>query len=176
MEFERKLTNSADSTVLRGKLFFAAGAAITPSAALVLHPSNLGVRAAALATIFSRFRFKDVHIKFQALVATAVATGVVGILDDASNTEGDAPTTVSSILELRSSASVLGQTIPQEFVWSQLDRTMWYACSGGSSVQDPRFLFPGVIYIGSTSASSPNIVMEIDYTIVFKGASDIGTN
>jgi hypothetical protein len=179
MRFENKLARSSDATILRGKLLLNSTATTAPTPALVLHPSNFGARANAMSTIFSKFRIKHLGFKFICTQspATFPIVGATGVLDDASATEGDAPTTNNSILELRCSAlSLPFQTVPTEFDWSPVDKSFWYACTTGSSTDDPRFVFPGVLYAGPNSATATVFTFEIDYEIVFKGAIDLGSN
>jgi len=176
-EFERKLARSSDACVLRGKFYSTiAPSAGTPVLLYALHPSNLGVRASALANIFTRFRFLSVGFKFSVSTATQAATGgVMGVLDDASGTEGDAPTSTNAVLELRTSALNLPtDTVPTEFMWKPVDRNLWYSTSSAASVSDPRLLFPGVIYVGPIGGAGTTFTVELDWELVFKGASDTG--
>jgi len=177
MNFEKKLALSSDACVIRGKLLFSVASITTPAIGIVLHPSNLGVRTAALANIFTRYKFKELAFRFTSVLTTGgtPSTGVIGILDDASGIEGDAPTTSGGVMELRTSAAALaGETLPTEFVYRPVDKTLWYATTtGGSSgsVSDPRLLFPGILYVAAPVSSS--FSLEVDYTVVYKGANDI---
>jgi hypothetical protein len=177
--FERRLAQSADIVTLRGKLFQSASVtAGSVSLGLVFHPANFGGRSSNLATIFSRFRFLSVAMRFLSNVngATQSSTVMAGVLDDASGTEGDAPTSPAGVLEQRCSALVLqNQTVPVDFIWRPVDRNLWYATTTGSSTSDPRLVFPGVLYYGNANAASAATVqVELDWEISFKGATDVG--
>jgi hypothetical protein len=175
MKFEQKLSRSSDATVLRGKFLATATIGATPSISLVLNPNNFGPRAAALAAIFTRFRFKSIGFKFICTSGTFVSSdGAIGVLDDSSGTEGDAPTTINSVLEMRCSAlNLTAETVPTEFRWEPVDKTLWYATYPGATGSDARLVNAGVVY---QSATATGVIMsiEMDYELVFKGATDIG--
>jgi hypothetical protein len=171
--FENSLARSSDSFCLRGKLLQTYSSAATAIAVLNLTPSQLGVRAAALSGVFSRYRIKSLRIKFLPGAAVPVA---LGVYDEGGTTEGGAPTTQAGVLELRCSGSSLGdQTVPTEFMWKPADARLWYFTFGGSTGSDTRLVNSGVLYYG-TSGTSTTVNVEIDYSIVYKGAVDIGSS
>jgi hypothetical protein len=173
--FNATLSHSSDATTLRGKLFSTFSVSGTPSLLLSLAPPNFGVRSAALSLIFSRYRIKYLKFKFMTSNGTAGSIGTValGIQDDVSLT-GDVPTTMAGIAELRSSAtSFLNQTIPTEFEWSPVDKKLWYYTNGGA---DTRLSIAGSLYGGASVAVSESLPVEIDFCIVFEGATDVGGN
>jgi hypothetical protein len=177
--FEAKLARSSDAMVLRGKFLLSNVVSGTPNSIIALTPVNFGARAAAAATIFTSYRIKKIGIKFNGQTTNSgvsnAAAVVLGILDDASGAEGDAPSTANGVLELRCSAvSMPAETISTELTWSPVDKNLWYHTSSGSSTSDPRFLFPGVVYIAALSTGN-FITAEFDWEVVFKGASDTGT-
>lgn len=183
--FEAQLARGGDSFPLRGKfLTSASNLGTTPSAFFNLQPSSLGVRAVALAAVFARYRFKYVRIKFQSNILTATFPSIlgnvaIGVLDDATTAEGNAPTTANSVVEMRCSGTNMGtQTVPTEIVWVPLDRTKWFSTYPGVAGSDARLTSSGVLYAGSTVASGGGTVasvdVEIDYSLVFAGAVDIG--
>jgi hypothetical protein len=171
--FERSLVRSSDAVALRGKLLFTGAAGTTPSVLFTLNGSSLGTRCAALAGIFSRYRFKYLRVRF--LAATNVSGGAVaiGVLDDASGSEGQPPTTISNVLELRASGTTLtGQTVPTIFEWKPADPNLWYYTSvAPASGSDIRLINSGTLYADAT-VTSTGINVEIDYSIVYKGAVD----
>jgi hypothetical protein len=177
MAFESKLATTSDATPLRGKLLIVANTTNVVSAPLVLHPLNLGVRTAALASVFTKYRFKRIGFRFTGTsgATNLSSTVVLGILDDSTTGEGDAPASVASILELRSSAASLeSETVPTEFTWTPVDKNLWYACQAPVTGADPRLVYPGILYAGDAIAATGRANIEIDFEIVFKGATDIG--
>jgi hypothetical protein len=186
--FEASLARGGDSFSLRGKLLTSAfSIGPTPNAIFALTPLNLGPRAAALSAIFARYRFKFIRFKFIGSIqnsTTGASSGIgqigLGVLDDSSTAEGDAPTTVSGLLECRCSGTNMStQTVTTEFVWMPVDKSKWYYTYTGATGSDVRFTSPGVLYAGSTVASGAGIntacEIEVDYSVVFSGAVDIGS-
>jgi len=179
-QFEAALALGSDATVLRGKLLLQFANPAIPGFVIAVNPSSFGVRSTALATIFSRYKFKYLRVKFMACnTATTVLNGggVLGFYDDSSTTEGQAPTTASGVLEMRCSGSnMTGETVPTEFLWTPVDPLKWYATTAGSAGSDVRLVEPAVLYssglVGTTTVAFD---CEIDYCIVFKGAVDTGT-
>lgn len=171
--FERQVVRSSDATVLRGKLQFTASATGTPSVILILNPavaSNFGVRASSVALAFTRYRFKYIRVKFLSNQATSASGAVVGIQDDIA-ISGNTPTTASGVAELRASGtSFLSQAVPTSFEWRPADSNLWYYVS--SDAIDTRLSVSGLMYV-ATSVSSV-VDFEIDYSLVFKGATDAG--
>lgn len=173
--FAADLSQSSDATVLRGKTFLLPGATTTPNIILTLTPgaSGLGVRANALSGIFSRYRFK--YLKVKMLSATTSGSAgfcALGVLDDTNSIAGDLPTTFQGVAELRcSGTSLLNQTIPTQWEWSPVDKTRWYYTQPDST--DTRFQNSGVLLLASNGIGTTSI--EIDFCIVFKGASDVGS-
>jgi len=169
--FERQVVrNGNDSTCLYGKFSVVFASTATPFNALQLSPFSFGARCAALAGVFSRYRFKYVRFKF---TSTNGAYSSIGVLDDASG-EGNPPADFSDCLELRASASFLpGTTVPSEFEWKPADPKLWYYTAGGSTGSEQRLVTSGILYGASSTGGSSYI--EVDYCIVFKGAIDIGT-
>jgi len=151
-----------------------------------LNPLNLGSRAAGLAAVFARYRFKYVRFKFLGNIANSsfpsiIGIVVLGILDDSSTAEGDAPTTATALTELRCSGTNMStQTVPTEFVWQPVDKSKWYYTYTGATGSDVRLASPGVLYVGSTIAPGSGVTtavdVEIDYAVVFSGAVDIGSS
>lgn len=171
--FERQVVRSSDATPLKGKLQFTSSATGTPSAVLLLNPAsatNFGVRAASVALAFSRYRFKYIRVKFLSNQGTSTSGACVGVLDDIA-ISGAIPTTASGVAELRASGtSFLSQTVPTSFEWRPADPNLWYYVS--SDAIDTRLSVSGIMYVASTAASVIDI--EVDYSLVFKGAVDSG--
>jgi hypothetical protein len=169
--FERSLANSGDSVSLRGKLLLSAALTTTPAVVLTLDPTSLGGRATNLASIFSRYRFK--YLKFRFLTTSATVPGgvILGILDDVAAT-GEPPTSSAGLLEYRSSAVTFGgETVPVSFDWTPSDRNQWNFCQSSA---DNRFQIPAILY-GATTAMGTALV-EIDFSVTFKGALDSGAS
>jgi len=171
--FEATLSQSSDATVLRGKLLFAQPLTTTPVSILALNPSaagNFGARASAMSGIFSRYRFKYLKIRFLSN-ASSVAIAAVGVQDEPNAVVALA--NVNSVAELRCSGTDLGvQTVPTIIEWRPVDHNLWYYTQTETS-GDPRLVSNGNVYAAASAAST--IGVEIDYCIVFKGATDTGT-
>jgi hypothetical protein len=159
-----------------GKLLVAQATSTTPNVLFNMHPLAFGARAAAMAAIFTSFKIK--RIVFRVFVNSAQVSNqatVLGILDDATSTEGDAPTTAAGVLELRCSrVQYSGQTLPSEFEFTPVDKNLWYKCSTATSVTDPRLVYPGILY-AAVDTGVGFVSIEANYHLVFKGASDTGT-
>lgn len=170
--FENKLSRSSDACTLRGKLIYTPSVTTTPLAVAVIDPAGLGNRAAALSNVFSDYKVKELLIRFVQINATA--TMAVGILDDSSTAEGDAPININDIVELRTSAVSLSNTSdPVIFRYEPTNKALWYKTFNGATGSDVRLVAPGILYAAASATSASAI--EIDYTLVFKGAIDIGS-
>lgn len=171
--FERSLAVHQDTCHLMGKFFITFNlTANTLATPLTFLPANFGNRAASLGAIFSRYRFKYVHFKYSAITGSGSGSVAIGILDDFSG-EGDAPTSISGILELRCSSSQLGintqsSTNSQQFLWEPVDKKRWMYNFVGSG--DARFTQPAITYVQSTVTGT--FAMQVDFSIVFAGAVD----
>jgi hypothetical protein len=176
-KFANTLGTHQDSTCLRGKLLVNVNTnSVTPVALLTLTPSFFGPRAQSLASIFANFRFKRLVIKYNyGSVSGSNSVGVLGILDDASGAEGDAPTSASSLLEFRTSASNYTQQQPTVVEWAPTDTRFWYKTFLGATGSDPRFVDTAVMYVATLASAASTHIAEIDYSIVFKGAVDTGS-
>jgi hypothetical protein len=174
--FERSLVRGSDATVLHGKLLGNSTLTVTPAVLATFAPGLLGVRAGALAAIFSRYRFKYIRIKWLAFESTSSsASAALGVYDEGSTAEGTAPTTVNGVMELRaSSSSLVGQTVPAYFEWRPADTKLWLFTAAGATGSDPRLNVAGILYGASNPAAASSF--ELDFCIVYKGAVDIGTS
>jgi len=169
--FEATLSTSNDSTVLRGKVLTSSALTSTPVNLLTLVPTNtaFGVRSVAMGTIFSRYRFKYLKIRFLCNT-TNQGTTALGVQDDISITANN-PTSISGIAELRCSGTALGsQTVPTVFEWRPADTRWWYYTT--NDLTDPRLSTSGILW----AAGASPVEVEIDYCIVFKGATDAGAS
>jgi len=168
--FVRSLATSSDAISLRGKFLGTATlVASTPLLLLSLDPANLGGRAAALAGVFTRYRFKYLRVRFLTNAATIPGGVVMGILDDVA-ASGEPPTSVSGLLEYRCSATTFtGETVPVSFEWRPSDKQQWNFVDASA---DNRFQIPATLYAASTVAGA--FSYEIDYSITYKGAYDSG--
>jgi len=175
--FEANLARGGDACVIRSKLFATMGLGTSPGLILTIAPQsgNLGDRHQLVSNVFSDFRVKQIVVRF--LGATNTGTGssslaILGWLDDADTDEGDAPTILSDILEMRCSATNFqNQTTPTEFIYRPTDTKLWYKCSAGHSGSDPRWTYPARLFGGSNVSS--NVQVELDISIVYKGAVDV---
>jgi len=176
--FEANLSQHLDSFCLRGKLLLNfAVSTVAPAAVLPFSPSNSGwgARVNNLASIFSKYRFKYVNIRFISGTPVAGTAGqsAIGILDDGiSGLTGEAPTTVSDVAELRCSGTAFSlQTTPTVFNWTPVDKHIWMDTINDGT--DARFSTSGILYAGSTFGTvSLPIEAELDYCIVFSGATN----
>jgi len=147
---------------------------------LALGPSQLGGRTTVLASTFALYRFKSLVFR---IFAGAIppnggvyvpATNIVtfGVLDDSSGAEGDAPPSYQSVAELRTSSVVPCNQAPYVREWRQADPKAWYHTFSGSTGSDPRLVYPGVVFLGVPGQGAVVVDVEVDYSIVFKGAVD----
>jgi len=174
--FELQLSKNSDSTVLRGKIFLpqTAVTAGTVTSLLLLSPNStaFGARCVALGLIFSNYRIKYLKFKWMGISSGTASSFAMGVLDDASGAEGNAPTTINGILEQRCSSSAFSEeSVPTEFEYKPVDTRLWYKTQPGSSGSDPRLSVNGVLYAASNAAGA--VQLEVDYCFVFKGATDV---
>jgi len=167
---EIQLATRKDRFISRGKTTISFP---TPFGGIVntpISPSNLGSRMVAASLIFSRYRF--VKLLFRIVNQSVSSNLIVGLLDDASTSLGDLPTTFNDVAQLRCSTLVyFGLTVPTEFEWKPIDPLKWYYVDSESTGSaDPRFTTP-LTLCQFSSASSP-LLYEVHYTIEFEGASD----
>jgi len=175
--FEARLARSDRSTLV-GKLLISSTVTNSASALLIVGPglATLGSRAGAMASIFSRYKVNFIRIKFLATSTTAGNTTAIGFLDDASGAEGDGPGSAQLISELRCSAvSFPNQTVPIEFSFTPASRN-WYFTFAGASGSDPRLVNVAVLFGASLLSAGSTVNMEIDYSVTFKGAVDVGSS
>jgi len=173
--FESNLARGGDSCVVRTKSLVSASLTTTPSAVFQVDPGStlFGSRLNGFAAIFTSYRLKQMTVKF---INGSPSIGVitVGLLDDGSTAEGDAPTTVGGVLELRCSASSLGgQTTPSFIIFRPVDPRLWFKTISGATGSDQRLVNCAVLYAAASSAASPSF--EIDAEFVFKGAYTTST-
>jgi hypothetical protein len=165
----------SDRTTLKGKLLFF-GVSLTSgvNTLLTITPSALGTRPAALALIFSQYHINFIRVKFIDVNSSPFPnTTALGFLDDASGAEGDGPTTTVGVLELRCSAvSLIAGTIPTEFMYTQKASSFWLKTYAGASGSDPRLSVAAILFAGSVGSSL--LTYELDFSITFQGAVDVG--
>jgi len=172
--FEKSLSKNLDSTVVRGKLVFSLVTPTTPAVILTFSPTNFGARASAFAGIFSRYRFKYVRVKALAILSST-ALIALGIQDDVAAATGETPTTVGGVTELRCSATIFsGQSTPTELSWEPVDKHLWYYTATTVS-GDPRLDVSAVMWAAGFSATA-GLDIEVDYCLVFQGATDPGAS
>jgi hypothetical protein len=170
--YEAKLSRGMDTVVLHGKLALTTAANVTPVSVNPITPFTVGQRAAAMAGIFSRYRFKSIRVKFMgASVGTGLsATGIValGFQDDISITAAN-PANFQDVSELRCSAtSFAAETVPTYFEWTPVDKNLWYYTT--NDLTESRLSTSAVLWAAGTPAATADI--ELDYTLVFQGAID----
>lgn len=169
--FERSIARN-DRSTLTGKLLNTATTTATPSVILSIEPLGLSPRTVAFAALFAEYHINYLRVKF---ISSTAVNSALGVLDDASGAEGDAPSSVSGVLELRCSASSLAtQTVPTEFTYTQKASSFWLKTYPGASGSDPRLAVAGLLY--GASSSSASVSIEVDYSITFQGAVDVGSS
>jgi hypothetical protein len=171
-QFAEKMARN-DRATLTGKLLLTPTLSGSPSVGTVLTvtPLNLGVRAASFAVLFAEYHINFIRVKFQ---TPTISTSVLGFLDDSSAAEGDAPTTLSGVLEMRCSGiNMVAETIPTEFIYTQKASSFWLKTYTGASGSDPRLTAAAILYAGVSSSST--FIVELDYSITFQGAVDVGS-
>jgi hypothetical protein len=135
--------------------------------------SFFGTRPEAYAAIYTMWRIKKVVFRFTYIQNTSVAPNMVciGILDDSSGAEGDAPTSFSGVLALRTSLTVQpNETVVREYKPANKNWLFTYQASGN----DPRLTVAGELYVAQVSVANATLYIQADYSIAFKGATDIG--
>jgi len=166
---EDALAMHSDSCSLRGKVVISTAmtsVAIYSIADLV--PSAFGNRCSVMSQIFSRFRIKELVLRFYNTGTTGVPIAV-GIYDD--QAASPFPTTPAGILELRTSKLVLPGALVQTSMYKPLDSKEWRYCeveTGG----DPRLAAVGYIFASPLGATSATLDVVIDYSLSFAGAID----
>jgi hypothetical protein len=163
-----------DRSTLKGKLLLIPTLASNLTNLLVITPANMGIRTAAFSLLFSEYHINFIRVKY---ASGTTSNGVVlGFLDDASGSEGDAPTSASGLLEQRCSAISLGpETVPTEFLFTQKASSFWLKTYAGASGSDPRLTVAAILYAWNVGSS--NVVpIELDYSITFQCAVDVGSS
>jgi len=170
---ERRLASAQDAVHYVGKLLINDAVSSSVSVPLSLVPGNMGVRAAAMSVIFANYRYKEVIFEFAFSSAPAgLGLCAIGFLDDASG-EGDAPTSIGGVLELRCSGINYGAvTVPTSVQWKPADKTWKYTTP--SSGGDPRFVNPYGLYAAATGTGV--LIGSVTFSLVFKGAVDVGSS
>jgi hypothetical protein len=126
-----------------------------------------------LGSLFVRYRFNYIIFRCMFVGTNTNQYGAFGVLDDFTG-EGDAPTTVGGVLEMRCSKLLYAaNTTPDEIQWKPPARDWLYTFSGASG-SDQRLVAPAVAYVTSTGTATFNV--EVLYSITFKGAIDVGAN
>jgi hypothetical protein len=161
-----------DRSTLKGKLLLTPSIPTGLTNILTITPANMGIRTAAFQLLFAEYHINFIRVKF----LSGTNTVVVGFLDDASGAEGDAPTTASGLLEQRcSGVSMSLETVPTEFLYTQKASSFWLKTYAGASGSDPRLTVAAILYaFNAGSTVTPQI--ELDYSITFQCAVDVGTS
>jgi len=161
-----------DSASIRGKylttLVASSGGGV--SIAATFTPFGLGSRPAGFASLFTHYRFKEIVIRIFC-GSSPLNLITMGVLDDASGSEGENPPNYQAVAALRTSSVVPCTGQPFIRVWKPLDPKMWYNSGSGSTGSDQRLVTAGVLFVGYPAAATGQVVdIEIDYSIAFKGA------
>jgi hypothetical protein len=176
--FKAKLANSQDTYVLKDTLFLnstTSSTAGTPTSLILLNPTSFGTRPNAVAALYTHFKILELRFRFTAY-SLANNTVSIGVLDDATATEGDIPTSFAGVQALRCSGIFLeGTTVPEEFVYRPIRGQQPLFTGAGASGSDARLVNQGVLVVAGLSASQPFSIV-VDYVIRFEGASDVGAN
>jgi len=176
--FKARLANSQDAYTLRDTLFInssTSSTAGTPTSLLLLNPTSFGVRPNAVAALYTKFKILELRFRFTGY-GLANNTLSIGVLDDATATEGDIPTTFAGVQALRCSGIFLeGTTVPEEFVYRPNRGQPPLFTGAGAAGSDPRLVNQGIVVVAGLSASQGFSVV-VDYIIRYEGASDVGAN
>jgi len=173
-----------DSTSVRGKtlasISLQQAGGNTYALLANLTPTGLGGRTAIMGQLFQQFRIKEMIFKVIAGTQSGSGAGgtanavIVGIQDDATNTEGDGPVSPNAVLNYRTSLLLSTNGNPVVRTWKPADSKKWFYTYPGSTGSDPRFVVPGILWVGllpsTTAGASVYIDVEIDYSISFKSA------
>jgi len=177
-KFADDIGQHQDSCNTQGKTLFSVilGSAAVTNAG-VMNPTFFGTRVTNMAAIFTRWRINKLVFRIafdSATTPSAAAFGVYGILDDASGAEGDAPTSADGLLALRVSGTVgFNTTAGTTRVYKPPDKD-WRFCYAGATGSDPRLYAYGVLFVQQLGTASTSVYVQADYSITFKGATDIG--
>jgi len=170
---EEKRASSSDTLVLRDRFVGGSALTVTPVVIANINPQALGTRTQAIAGVFTRYKIKDLTIKFMSAAAggTNASVSALGVIDDSSATSPDVPTSFPDVVNLRCSATDFSnQTMPTYLKYVPVDRDLWYYCQAGVTGSDPRLSNLANLY-GACSGTGISVAFQIDYTIVFKGAA-----
>jgi len=172
--FERSLALHTDATPIHGR-FTGTTTVVsgTPLALFLVQPANLGSRVASISTDYLRFRIKWLRLRFLGTPVGTTTAGFtsMGFLDDV-NYAGEPPTTVSGVSELRCAATTFtNETIPTTLEFRPVDQKRWYYCT---SATNDRFDSVATLYAASNTSTA--FAYEVDYCVVFAGASTTGAS
>lgn len=170
--FTDRMASSSDAVHFVGRELFSVTLSSTVTSILAVDPS-LGDRANMLAGIYTKYRFKSVLFRYFASQITGSGQVCMGVLDDGSTAEGDSPSSLTGVYQLRvSSINYDGQTTPTEMLWKPNDQS-WRYTFAGMSGSDPRLYFSAILFGVSTVTTA--VTVEVMYDLVFKGATDTTT-
>lgn len=184
--FERTLASRSDRSRLMGKCFVSLSSTSSGFVGFNINPASLGVRPAAYAALFTRWRISRLIVKPLALTTAFSANEVcfIGFLDD-SITSSDVPTSGVAILDLRCSASSVATSTSatvapgpistyNEYEYRPLrGPPTWYFTTLEGSSSDPRLEVPCSLWFGGPSAAVFTAAFEIDYDLLYEGACDV---
>jgi hypothetical protein len=168
---ETNLAGSSDTIMIKGKTLVPVGAlASTPASLFLVHPNSFGSRTTALATLYAKYKITDLVMTFISAGNSASGNVVLGFLDD-SISEGDAPSTIEALSQLRcSTVSFAGETVTRSLKWRPRNNG-WYFTYAGSSGSDERLVNAATLY-GATTGTEAIFTIMVNYTIRFTGAVD----
>jgi len=166
--FERDLATRSQSCTVKGSLLVGISVSSPGLFSLNLTPSALVVQIAQIGAAYSKYRFN--RILFKILPFSPVNTGntPVGVLDDIVQS-GGLPSSRQGVQDLRCSTLVSSNyTVPTEFEWKPIDRSIYYYIQPESTVDDTRFEVPAVLcaWVASTANGGE---MQVYYSIEFNG-------
>jgi hypothetical protein len=171
--FALGLSRTMDTSVIRSKFLLSPTLTTTPAALIIVNPVNFGTRLNDIDGLYSNYRLKSMIVKWSVADSTG-GTAALGFLDDASGAEGDSPSTITGVAELRcSSTTFFSDTVAQYFNYSPVQRNKWYYTFAGATGSDARLVNTAVLYGAATASIFCTI--ELDCVWIFKGALSTGS-
>jgi hypothetical protein len=181
----RGVKSESDAIAVRGQIEFelataASGNGLLSGGASVftITPIALGGSLAVAASIFSRYRFTSLRLRYVPKVGSTTGGSLaIGVLDDDGVVTSENLTTYFATVQLRRSteSQIWSRTTLE---WLPVDRSKWYYTENESSTSDSRFVSQLAIVVNSNGiAPSLSIgTLVIEYMVVYAGAVPSATS
>jgi hypothetical protein len=167
---------SSDAIIVKGHLevpilTITSGNGIINGAGIFqLSPNNLGGRPSVFSTLFSRYRFTSITIKYIPVVGTNTAGALaIGFEEDTGAATGDVLTDYFATVQLRK-VMEMAVYMRTTLRWTPIDKEKWYYCQSDSG--DSRFTVQSALVGNGTSIAISTTYgnLVISYCLEFEGA------